>query len=233
LDFSSLKEATSSLKQLKDHVGLFKIGVTLILGEGLSVVNRVAETVGGQRIFIDVKFHDIPWQIGSAAHVIMSGPQGIKFITVHASDGQRIISAVVEKVQGGTQVLGITVLTSVSREESSEMDRATVEQRVLALAQTSKEGGCAGVVCSGHEARLIKKTFGSDFIVVTPGIRPQWADVPLDDQRRITTPGQAILNGADYIVVGRPISFAKDKPGAAQKIAEEIEKALQQHQTNP
>jgi orotidine-5'-phosphate decarboxylase len=231
LDFPSLKEAAPYLDQLKNHVGLFKIGVTLILGEGLGVVGKVAEQVGGQRIFIDVKFHDIPWQIGSAAHVIMSGPRGIKFITVHASDGQRIIGAVVDKVKGGTQVLGITVLTSVSNEESLEMDRAAVEQRVLALAQTSKDGGCAGVVCSGHEASLIKKTFGPDFIVVTPGIRPQWADVPLDDQRRITTPEQAVLNGADYIVVGRPISFAKDKPGAAQKIAEEIDKALQQRQT--
>ncbi len=233
LDFASLKEATPYIKQLKDHVGLFKIGVTLILGEGLSVVRKVAEWIGGQRIFIDVKFHDIPWQIGSAANVIMSGPNGIKFITVHASDGQRIIRAVVEKVKSGTQVLGITVLTSVSKEESLEMDQAAVEQRVLALAQISKDGGCAGVVSSGHEAKLIKGKFGPDFVVVTPGIRPQWADVPLDDQRRITTPGQAILNGADYIVVGRPISFAKDKPGAAQKIAEEIEKALQQRQIHP
>jgi orotidine-5'-phosphate decarboxylase len=233
LDFPSLKEAAPYIKQLKDHVGVFKIGVTLILGEGLGVVSKVAEQIGGQRIFIDVKFHDTPWQIGSAAHVILSGSKGIKFITVHASDGQRIIRAVVEKVKTGTQVLGITVLTSVGKEESLEMDQAALEQRVLVLAQTSKQGGCAGVVCSGHEAALIRKSFGPDFIVVTPGIRPEWADVPMDDQRRITSPGQAILNGADYIVVGRPISFAKDKPGAAQRIAEEIDKALQQRRIHP
>jgi orotidine-5'-phosphate decarboxylase len=233
LDVPSLDEAKSLIRELKDHVGLFKVGVTLILGQGLSVINQVADLIGGQKIFIDVKFHDIPWQIGSAANVIMSGPRAVRFITVHASDGERIISTVVEKVKNGTQVLGITVLTSVSKEESLEMDRAAVEQRVLALAQISKRAGCAGVVCSGHEAKIVKATFGRDFIIVTPGIRPRWANIPMDDQRRITTPREAILNGADYIVVGRPISFAKDKPGAAQKIAEEVEKALANSSNKP
>jgi orotidine-5'-phosphate decarboxylase len=230
LDVPSLDEAKTLIKELKEHVGLFKVGVTLILGQGLKVINELADLIGGQKLFIDVKFHDIPWQIGSAANVIMSGPKGVRFITVHASDGERIISAVVEKVKNGTQVLGITVLTSVSKEESLGIDKAAVEQRVLALAQISKKAGCAGVVCSGHEAKIVKATFGHNFIVVTPGIRPKWTNIPMDDQRRITTPREAILNGADYIVVGRPITFARDKVGAANRIAQEIEEALQQRQ---
>ena len=233
LDFPSLKKATPFIRELKDHVGLFKVGVTLILGEGLAVINRVTDLIGGQRIFIDVKFHDIPWQIGSASHVIMSGSRGVKFITVHASDGERIVRAVVEKVKNGTQVLGITVLTSVSKEESLEMDKATVEQRVLALAHISQNAGCAGVVCSGNEVKTVKATFGHNFIVVTPGIRPKWTHIPMDDQRRITTSREALLNGADYIVVGRPISFAKDRVEAAHRIAQEIEEAVQQRQTHP
>jgi orotidine-5'-phosphate decarboxylase len=228
LDVSSLKEAEPYVRELKNHVGLFKIGVTLMLGEGLKVIHTIADQVEGQRLFVDVKFHDIPWQIANSSQAIMSEFRSIRFITVHASDGERIIKAVVEKAKGSVGVLGITVLTSVGKEEAPRIDPVEVEQRVLDLAAISKHAGCAGVVCSGREVKAVKAALGPDFLVVTPGIRPRWASIPMDDQRRVSSPREAILNGADYVVVGRPISFAQDKVGAAQKVAEEIEQALEE-----
>ena len=115
----------------------------------------------------------------------------------------------------------MTVLTSVNQESS----KITPQQRVLELAQIAKTAGCDGVVCSGHEAEAVKEKLGRDFIVVTPGIRPLWGEIKKDDQKRIMAPGDAIRNGADYIVVGRPIPTAKDPAEAAsraEKIAEEI-----------
>ena len=130
-------------------------------------------------------------------------------------------------MQNGTKVLGITVLTSLTEEESKELGYpGSIEERVLTRAGIAKRAGCAGVVCSGHEAKAVKQKFGEDFIVVTPGIRPSWSNIINDDQRRIMTPKEAILNGSDYIVVGRPISIAKDPVEASDKIAQEIEEAL-------
>ena len=138
-----------------------------------------------------------------------------------------MVRAAVEAVEGRVQVLGITVLTSLSEMDSKTSGYSkTVQERVLDLARVAKKAGCAGVVCSGREAKAVKEECGKDFIVVTPGIRPNWAAVSGDDQQRIMTPGEAIRNGADYVVVGRPISQAKDPVEAAEKITQEIMEAL-------
>jgi orotidine-5'-phosphate decarboxylase len=127
----------------------------------------------------------------------------------------------------GTKIIGITVLTSVTDNELKELGyKQTVKQRVLALSHIAKQAGAAGVVCSANEVQDVKKECGDDFIVITPGIRPSWAAIPGDDQRRIATPGEAISRGADYIVVGRPILNAENKTMAARLIVQEIQKAL-------
>ncbi len=227
LDFDSLNLAIKFVETLRDHVGLFKVGLTLFVKEGPQVLHRIQQ-IAGNKIFLDLKFHDIPETVRSVSAVISSLSGEVTFITVHTSDGEAMVRAAVEATKDGTRVLGVTVLTSLSDVDLKAAGlRKTVQERVLDLSRIAKSAGCAGVVCSGHEARAVKQELGKDFIVVTPGIRPKWAAVSGDDQRRIMTPGEAILNGADYVVVGRPIYKAQDPVQAAEKIADEIEKALQ------
>lgn len=225
LDFPSREQAQTVVKQLRDHVGLFKVGLTLYVKEGRTILDYLTNEVGADRIFLDLKFLDIPETVANVSAMIDSFRP--RFITVHASQGPRVLKAAVEALRSGTRVLAVTVLTSVTEAELRELKiNQTVKERVLLLAQIAKGARCAGVVCSGLEAGEVKKECGRDFIVVTPGIRPIWAEVSKDDQRRKMTPGEAIQNGADYIVVGRPISSSSDRVGAARKIAEEIEAAL-------
>lgn len=166
------------------------------------------------------------------ASVIMSKSKEVEFMTVHTYEGEASVREAIKKFKtGGTKILGITVLTSMDQESLDATLRSdlTPEQMVLKRAEIAKNAGCDGVVCSGHEARAVKDRFGPSFIVVTPGIRPAWSEIKKDDQKRIMTPGDAIGQGADYIVVGRPISTAKDPVEAAaraEKIAEEIASAL-------
>jgi len=226
LDVSSLTEAERFVRLLKDHVGLFKVGLTLFVTEGLRVVEMI-EDIAGPKVFLDLKFYDIPETVGSATSVIMSRSEGIRFITVHTSGGERIVRAVVEKIRGGTGVLGVTVLTSMDEKESEELGYTrSIKERVMALAGIARRGGCVGVVCSGSEARAVREGHGEDFVIVTPGIRPAWSNIPKDDQRRIMTPEEAIRNGADYIVVGRPIYTARDPIEVADRIAHDIEEGL-------
>lgn len=226
LDVGSFDEVKATIRKLKDGVGLFKVGLTLFVKDGKRLIEYLKGEVGGDRIFLDLKFHDIPETVGNASAVVASF--GVKFLTVHASDGERVLKAAADAVQPGTQILGITVLTSSSETELKALEISTpVSARVLTLAKIARRAGCAGVVCSGLEAGGVKQVCGRDFIVVTPGIRPAWAQVPGDDQRRVMTPGEAVRQGADYVVVGRPIYTASDVIGAAQRVAEEIEAALQ------
>ena len=227
LDFTELDEAVKYIKLLKNQVGLFKIGWTLFIKDGLNVIKTIQDITGSQNWFFDAKLNDIPHQLSGLSSVLLSESQGVKFVTVHTSEGERLLKAVVDVLNGSIKVLGITVLTSLSEEESRVLGyQISIQERVITSAKMAQRAGCQGVVCSGHEAKAVKKECGSEFIIVTPGIRPSWARIPRDDQCRVMTPGEAIKNSADYIVVGRPISWDKDPVGAANKIAEEIEKSL-------
>jgi orotidine-5'-phosphate decarboxylase len=240
LDYQSFEEARPFIEKLKDKVGLFKIGWTLLLSEGLNVLAKIHDIEGvSERFFLDIKYasksvvEDIPQQVGGMASVITAKAKGVEFITVHtAFDSEAGVRESVRKFRtNGTKILGITVLTSMNQESlnATYHSNLTPQQKVLELAEKAKNAGCDGVVCSGHEAQAVKNKLGSDFIVVTPGIRPAWFEIKKDDQKRIVTPGDAVKNGADYIVVGRPISTAKDPTEAAERadrIAEEIAAAL-------
>lgn len=226
LDFDSLDHALKFVKTLKDHVGLFKVGLTLFVKEGPQVLHRIQQ-IAGNKIFLDLKFHDIPATVRGVSAALMTVSEAIRFITVHTSDGEAPVRAAVEALKDKTRVLGVTVLTSLSGVDLKALGfKTTIQERVLNLSRTAKNAGCAGVVCSGYEVKAVKQELGKDFIVVVPGIRPNWAAVSGDDQQRVMTPGEAIRNGADYVVVGRPISKAKDPVEAAEKITQEIMEAL-------
>jgi orotidine-5'-phosphate decarboxylase len=255
LDFPDSNSALKYVEILKDHVGLFKVGLELFVREGPVILKAISnicspsphaplslslwERVGvrgvgegvGAKIFLDLKFHDIPETVKGAMK--SANALGAEFVTVHCDEGRRLLETVVEEARlkprttEGTKVLAVTVLTSLSRESLKEMgfreDLQDPLKLVLHRARIAKSAGCAGVVCSGQEASFVRREFGKDFIIVTPGIRPSWSVIKNDDQQRITTPSDAIKAGADYIVVGRPIRTAKDPADAAKRIAEEIE----------
>lgn len=230
LDFKSLEEADPYIRNLKDRVGLFKIGWTLLISEGLNIIKRIQDVTGSsEKFFLDIKYsskQDIPDQLGGMASVLMSKSKGVEFITVHTSEGEENVRGFVSRFnRSETRVLGVTVLTSTDQEDVKQLTDLSIKEMVLQRAGIAHRAGCSGVVCSGHEARAIKDMYGSSFIVVTPGIRPSWSEIRKDDQRRTVTPAEAIRNGADFIVVGRPISTAPDYVGAAEKIAQEIESA--------
>ncbi len=229
LDFDSGDEALRVVDQLKDHVGMFKIGLTLFMSaEGTKIVHRVQRALGGgERIFLDIKFSDIPHTVRGVSSAVVSKTE-VKFFTVHAQQGERALSAAVEAMQNRTNVLAVTVLTSMSEEESQDLGYTIpVSERVLKYAKMAKRAGCTGVVCSGLEARAVKEECGRHFVVVTPGIRPVSMQVEEDDQRRTMSPREAIRGGSDYLVIGRPIYQAGDPVYAAQKIAEEIRISLE------
>lgn len=227
LDFPSLKEAAKYIDLLKDSVGLFKVGLELFVSEGPQVLQAITDKTHA-KIFLDLKFHDIPETVRGAQRA--ANMHGAEFITVHCEEGTKLLGAVVYNTTNITKVLGVTVLTSLSKQDIKEIGIKSELQDPLKLvlyrAELAKKAGCSGVVCSGKEVKAVKERFGKDFIVVVPGVRPSWSQVPNDDQARVTTPYEAIRDGADYIVVGRPIRYAKEPQGAAKKIADEIEKAI-------
>jgi len=227
LDCPSFKEAVPLITLLKDRVGLFKVGLTLFFQEGPPVLQGIAEIIGERRIFLDLKLYDTPFQVASAAAVLKTQAKALKFLTVHASGGKRVMQAVVEEMQGKVDILGVTALTSQGQKEAGPLkslsdSRGNLESRVLALAKTAQNAGAAGVVASAFEAGLLKAQLHEEMLVVTPGIRPEWTRLEGDDQRRIMTPRAALQQGADYLVIGRPITMAKDPLLAVERIAEEM-----------
>ncbi len=226
LDLPTLTTAMVFVDRLKESVGTFKIGLELFTSTGPRAVGAVKERAPGCSIFLDTKFHDIPATVAGAAS--SASALGVEFVTAHCSDGPGMLRSAVE-VAPKVKILGVTVLTSLSEEEfaASEVDTgrfATPADLVLHRARVAKEAGCAGVVCSGLDARSVRDETGEDFLIIVPGVRRETDGA--DDQSRITTPYEAIHNGADYIVVGRPIRKADDPARVAADISREIAQAL-------
>ncbi len=229
LDVASAAEAEELVKLLDGRVGMFKIGLELFIDQGPSIVRRVRE-LSSAGIFLDLKLHDISATVKKAME--SAARTGADLVTVHTSSSRKMLEMAVAGGQGKTRVLGVTLLTDndasvVSECGFKEEYVSETERLVLKRATLAHETGCSGVVCSGLEASAIKTRFGKEFLTVTPGIRPAWGSVANDDQQRITTPGMAVQQGADFIVVGRPIRTAADPAAAADKIAGEVEQALE------
>ena len=228
LDVENLAAANQLVTTLSDDVKWFKIGKQLFTAVGPTSVKLLHEAK--KSIFLDLKFHDIP---NTAAGAVASGTRiGANIINMHASGGLEMMRAAAEAA--GKQaselgipkptLLGVTLLTSIS-EANFQRDFGTqrkLEDQVAYLAELVQKAGLDGVVASPLEIGLIRKVCGDDFVIVTPGVRPAWA--VSNDQQRVMTPGEAIDAGADYIVVGRPITAADNPSEAARTILQEIHK---------
>jgi orotidine-5'-phosphate decarboxylase len=221
LDVDRLGPACALARQLRGAAGLFKVGSQLFTAEGPRAIERLADL--GFGIFLDLKFHDIPNTVAGAVAAAAALPK-VRLLTLHAVGGAAMMRSAREAVAGRKHrpaLLGVTILTSLDAAALRSVGiSGSPASRVLALARLSKESGLDGVVASAHEAPAIRRACGPKFLIVVPGVRP--ASASLNDQSRVATPSQAIQAGADYLVVGRPITAAANPRQAALAIAEEI-----------
>jgi len=228
LDLPTYDQAISYVEALKDTVGLFKVGLELFIAQGPDMLKAI-RNVTDAGIFLDLKLHDIPATV-KRAFMAASAYQP-EFVTVHCDEGDEILKNIAEQNPGNSKILAITVLTSLNQEKLKRLGYAqkyadNISALVLLKARMAKSAGCQGVVCSGLEVAMVREEIGPHMIVVTPGIRPAWTVVDQDDQKRIVTPADAVRNGSDYLVIGRPIRDAEDPQDAAKRVAEEIASAL-------
>jgi len=228
LDVPDADRAIALAGLLSGHVGMFKVGLELFISEGPGIVGRISDATGTP-VFLDLKIHDIPETVRRAMKQVSD--LGAAMVTVHCDYSPAMLRAATEGAGPGLKVLGVTVLTSISSEDIGragfkEIFEKNPVELIMLRAKQAKECGCAGVVCSGLETAFIKSALGRDFLAVTPGIRPSFSMSGKEDQKRVTTPAAAIKNGADFIVIGRPIRDAADPVSAADRVADEISSAL-------
>jgi orotidine-5'-phosphate decarboxylase len=221
LDVSSIEEARAIVHRLDGLVSFFKIGLQLQLSMGLPFVQELIEK--GNRVFLDYKYFDIAETVQRAVSQVAA--MGVSFLTVHGN-GPTIRAAVEGRGQSDLKILSVTVLTSLDSVDILDLGfQCEVEQLVLYRAKKALEAGCDGVIASGKEAEAIRTMAGDlPLLIVTPGIRPEAAT--LDDHKRPVTPAAAIAAGADYLVVGRPITASDDPRSAAENILAEMQEAF-------
>lgn len=227
LDVENFEKADELVDKLSDYVGVFKVGSQLFTAEGAKVVNMINER--GGKVFLDLKFHDIPNTVARAAEVATK--LGVYIFDVHTSGGYEMMRAATEASKkislalGSRKplILGVTLLTSINQEilEKDLGIKRKLEEQVVHLAKLAKIAGLDGVVASPREIKGIRKACGEDFIILTPGIRPTGKSS--DDQKRIMTPREAIKLGANFLVIGRPIRDAFSSVEAAKEILKEME----------
>ncbi|HEX4641622.1 MAG TPA: orotidine-5'-phosphate decarboxylase [Chthoniobacterales bacterium] len=217
LDFPTQAKALTLVSALGDAVSTYKIGLQLYTAAGPAVVQAVA--ANGAKVFLDLKLHDIPNTVAKA--VAAAGELGVQMLTVHLAGGSAMLRAAVQAKAPHLSLLGVTVLTSATQETLGETGiGAPLRDHVSSIAELGRRSGITGFITSPREAGLLREQLGPDAILVTPGVRPDWAAA--DDQKRFTTPRQAIESGADYLVIGRPITAAPDARAAVNRIVEEL-----------
>lgn len=226
LDVDLISTAISIVKELSPHVNMFKVGSELFTLAGPTIIDMIKSQ--GCRVFLDLKYHDIPNTVAKASTIATR--MGIDMFNMHSLGTFKMMHIAMEAVKNEAErmnipvpiVLGVTVLTTMNQRELTEDLQIdfSLASYVQYLTKTVKDAGLSGVVCSPLETRDVKIECGNAFVVVNPGIRPEWAKA--NDQIRITTPKEASNNGADYIVIGRPILDSKDRIESAIKILEEL-----------
>ncbi len=220
LDVSTAGEALLTVERLKGRAGMFKVGLQLFTAEGPGIVRRIMDA--GERVFLDLKLHDIPNTVQRAARE--AARLGVAMFDVHAGGGAAMIQAARQALGDPPDrplLLGVTVLTSLERGDLEALGvRATPMDHAVALARLGQQAGLDGVVASPHEIAAIKAACGERFLVVTPGIRP--AGSTMGDQKRVMGPAEALAAGADCLVIGRPILDAPDPLQALERILREI-----------
>jgi len=220
LDVSSAAAAHDIVAVVGDSASCYKVGMQLYTAEGPSVVRELVAS--GRRVFLDLKYHDIPNTVASA--VTEAGRLGVSMLTVHACGGGKMLTAAIEAARQANpamMVLAVTVLTSLDDSDLERIGvRGRVQDQVIRLAALALADGCHGVVASAREAAQLRSELGPDFAIVTPGVRPAGAEH--GDQARVVTPAEAIAAGATHIVVGRPITAAADPASEVRAILAEI-----------
>jgi|SRR5579862_4091745 len=222
-DVPDLKELTALLQRLERQPSFYKVGLELFIAEGERAIDLVRSYDG--RIFLDLKLHDIPETVARA----VQSARRIKaeLLTVHTSGGYEMMSRAAEAAAGEVKILGVTVLTSLAQDDlHAEGIEQTIPEMVRARARIAHRAGIAGLVCSPHEIDAARSA-APDMLIVVPGIRPTSSTGAFaDDQKRIATPGLAIANGADHLVVGRPIRDAANPAATFNEIVDEIRKTV-------
>lgn len=226
LDTSDLERAAGLAQALEGAVGGIKIGLELYSARGIEGVRQLAAL--GLPIFLDLKLHDIPNTVARAVRAVL--PLKPFMLTVHAAGGSAMLrAATAAAAEAGAHrphLVAVTVLTSLDAADLAELGQmGPAAEQVLRLATVARDAGIDGVVCSPNEVRLLRGRLGAGFILVVPGIRPAWtasATETSDDQKRVMAPGEAVAAGADYLVIGRPITAARSPREAAERIAAEI-----------
>jgi orotidine-5'-phosphate decarboxylase len=220
LDVPNAAEAQKLVRAIGDSASIYKIGKQLFTSEGPGLVRDLVSS--GRKVFLDLKYHDIPNTVASA--VRSAADLKVAMVTVHASGGSKMLRAAAEAAaQSPTKplVLAVTVLTSMADEDLHEIGiPGSAQDQVLKLAKLAQQSGVGGLVASPSELKALRQAIGREMKIVTPGVRPAGSDK--GDQARVATPADAIANGADYIVVGRPITAAADSAVAAKAILAEI-----------
>lgn len=220
LDYNDPAQALALAHQLDPKQCRLKIGKNLFTRAGHELLSALHGL--GFEIFLDLKFHDIPNTVATAVHA--AAELGVFMVNVHASGGTKMMQAARQALTGFERpplLIGVTVLTSQTDADLQEQGiTRTAAEQVLHLSQLAERAGLDGVVCSAQETSAIKALCGRSFVTVTPGIRPTWAST--DDQKRIVTPKQARENGADYLVIGRPITAAENPLNALTRLNEEL-----------
>jgi orotidine-5'-phosphate decarboxylase len=229
LDVDNDSEALGIVSELKDAVGMFKVGHQLFTAYGPDIVRRIIGM--GGRVFLDLKYHDIPNTVAKASAEAVK--LGVSIFNVHALGGLDMMKASAEASKEAAFksglpspiVLAVTILTSMDEKNLRKELKITrsLQREVSHLARLAQRAGMHGVVASPQELKMLRRSIRGPFVILTPGVRPDWAGK--DDQKRIMTPGEAVTAGADYLVIGRPVLKAPDRQAAVEKILEEIKKA--------
>ena len=221
LDYADATQARALVDRLEPARCALKVGKELFTREGPGLVREFVQA--GFAVFLDLKFHDIPNTVAAACRA--AADLGVWMLNVHASGGRRMMEAAVEALaeQGGQRplLIGVTVLTSLGREDLAEIGLdVSPEVQVMRLARLASEAGLDGVVCSPREVAPLRRELGDDFVLVTPGVRP--AGSATGDQKRVMTPAEALAAGASHLVIGRPITRAPDPLAALAAIEHEL-----------
>lgn len=230
LDVDTIEEVEEIVKELKDYVGFFKVGLQLIASTGFDSIDIIKNN--GGKVFFDSKFHDIPNTVAKASVNLLR--KGVDFFNVHIQGGSKMISSTVKLTREFAKrnnieqptILGVTLLSSFGQKTLTEELNVNlnIDEYVANLTKIAINSGINGVVASSIEAKEIRKTLNDDFIIMCPAVRPTWSCV--NDQIRVLTPKTAINYGVDYLIVGRPVICAENRIAAVNLIIDEIEDAL-------
>jgi orotidine-5'-phosphate decarboxylase len=219
LDVPAKAEALDLVKQLAPEISFFKIGLQLYTVAGPEAVREILAT--GAKVFLDLKLHDIPNTVARAVESAAS--LGVQMLTIHLSGGEAMLRAAATARPANMLILGVTVLTSLTEEALHQVGVSErINDHVLRLARLGQEAGIGGLVASPFEARTLRDEFGDNIKIVTPGVRPSWSDA--GDQKRYMTPREAFDAGADYLVIGRPITAHANPRQVVVKILDELER---------